>query len=235
MSRKKMIRRLRGTVNWISMQYVHILALIDADLERLKKVRLLLTTLDTPPKGTQKRTWNPPVRSETLRTAEGQKPAAPAPRIDEHEVSQRKNARPAMRLKKPAVSNLRAASLAKAPAPAASESALVLEIRQEHPQGQRAQVVEESAFGRIVPTPRVARVQTQRKRRSPSKLSVTPLATPLGGLVPTGPIFIPAEQIRQKQSQSRQESVMERGASGPSATVSLTAELLTQRWIQSLV
>jgi hypothetical protein len=205
------------------MQYVHILALIDADLERLKKVRLLLTTLDTPPKGTQKRARYPPVRSKTLRT--------------EHEVSQRKNARPAMRLKKPAVSNLGAASLAKAPAPAASESALVLDdqIRQEHPQGQRAQVVEESAFGQIAPSPLVARVQTQRKRRALSKLSVTPLATPLGGLVPTGPIFIPADQIRQKQSQSRQESVMERGASGPSAIVPLTAELLTQRWIRSLV
>ena len=153
------------------MQYVHILALIDADLERLKKVRLLLTTLDTPPKGTQKRARNPPVPSKTLRTAEGQKPAAPALQIDEHEVSQRENARPAMRLKKPAV----------------------------------------------------------------SKLSVTPLATPLGGLVPTGPIFIPAELIRQKQSQSRQESVMERGASGPAAIVPLTAELLTRRWIRSLV
>lgn len=219
------------------MQYVHILALIDADLERLKKVRLLLTTLDTPPKGTQKRARNPPVRSKTLRIAERQKPAAPALQIDEHEVSQRENARPAMRLKKPAVSNLGAASLAKAPAPAASESALVLDdqIRREHPQGQRAQVVEESAFGQIAPIPLVARVQTQRKRRALSKLSVTPLATPLGGLVPTGPIFIPAELIRQKQSQSRQESVMERGASGPSAIVPLTAELLTRRWIRSLV
>ena len=126
------------------MQYVHILALIDADLERLKKVRLLLTTLDTPPKGTQKRAPNPPVRSKTLRTAERQKPAAPALQIDEHEVSQRKKARPAMKLKKPAVSNLGAARLAKAPAPAASEWALVLDdqIRQEQPQGQRAQVVE---------------------------------------------------------------------------------------------
>ena len=220
------------------MQYIHILALIDAELERLKKVRLLLTTLDTPSKGTQKRARNPPVRSKTLRTAERQKPAAPAFQIDEHEVSQRKNARPAMRLKKPAVSNLGAASLAKAPAPAASESALVLDdqIRQEHPQGQRAaQVVEESAFGQLAPIPLAARVPTQRKRRALSKLSVTPPATPLGGLVPTGPIFIPADQIRQKQSQSRQESVMERGASGPSAIVPLTAELLTRRWIRSLV
>jgi hypothetical protein len=220
------------------MQYVHILALIDADLERLKKVRLLLTTLDTPPKGTQKRARNPPVRSKTLRTAERQKPAAPALQIDEHEVSQRKNARPAMRLKKPSVSNLGAASLAKAPAPAASESALVLDdqIRQEHPQEQRAaQVVEESAFGQLAPIPLVARVQTQRKRLALSKLSVTPLATPLGGLVPTRPIFIPAELIRQKQSQSRQKSVLERGASGPSAIVPLTAELLTRRWIRSLV
>jgi hypothetical protein len=152
-------------------------------------------------------------------------------------VSQRKNARPAMRLKKPRVSNLGAASLAKAPAPAASELALVLDdrIRQEHPQGQRAQVVEESAFGQIATVPLVARVQTQRKRRALIKLSVTPLATPLGGLVPTGPIFIPAELIRQKQSQSRQESVMERGASGPSAIVPVTAELLTRRWIRSLV
>jgi len=220
------------------MQYVHILALIDAELERLKKVRLLLTTLDTPPKGTQKRARNPPVRSKTLRTAERQKPAAPAFQIDEHEVSQRKNARPAVRSKKPAVSNLGLASLAKAPAPAASESALVLndQIRQEYPQGQRAaQVVEESAFGQLAPIPLVARVPTKRKRRALSKLSVTPLATPLGGLVPTGPIFIPADQIRQKQSQSRQESVMERGASSPSAIVPLTAELLTRRWIRSLV
>ena len=232
------LRSCVGTVNWVSMQYAHILALIDADLERLKKVRLLLTTLDTPPKETQKRARNPPVRAKTLRTAERQKPAAPALQIDDRGVSQRKNARPAMKLKKPVVGNLGAASLAKAPAPAASKSALILDdqIRQEHPQGQRAaQVVEESAFGQLAPIPLVARVPTQRKRRAVSKLSVTPLATPLGGLVPTGPIFIPADQIRQKQSQSRQESVMERGASSPSAIVPLTAELLTRRWIRSLV
>src|SRR5258707_13739843 len=108
------------------MQYVHILALIDADLERLKKVRLLLTTLDTPPKGTQKRAPNPPVRSKTLRTAERQKPAAPALKpaapalkIDEHEVAQRKKARPVKRLKKSAVSDLGARRPAKAPHPAA--------------------------------------------------------------------------------------------------------------------
>src|ERR1700722_14487218 len=156
------------------MQYVHILALIDADLERLKKVRLLLTTLDTPPKGTQKRARTPPGRSTTLRTAEAQKPVAPALQIDEHKVSQRKNARPAMRLKKPAVSNLRAARLAKAPAPAASESSLVPDdqIRQEHLQRQRVQVVEERASGQIAPIPLVARVQTQRKRPALNKLSV---------------------------------------------------------------
>ena len=219
------------------MQYAHILALIDADLENLKKVRLLLTTFDTPPKGTQKRAPNPPVGSKTLRTAERQKPPAPALHIAEHEVSQRKKARPATRLKKPAVSNLGTARLAKAPAPAASESSPVLDdqIRQEQSQGQRTQVVEESVFGQIATIPLVARVQTQRKRRALSKLSVTPPATPLGGPVPTGPIFIPVELIRQKQSQSRRESVMECGASGPPATVPLTAELLTQRWIQSLV
>jgi hypothetical protein len=218
------------------MQYAHILALIDADLERLKKARLLLTTADTLPKGTQKRAPNPPVRSKTLRTAVRQKPAAPALQIDEHEVSQHKKARPARRLKKPAVSSLGAARLANAPEPAASESALVPDdqIRQEQPQGQRAQVVEESVFGKITAIPPVARVQTQRKRRAVSKLSVTRPTTPLGGLVPTEPIFIPAELIRQKQSQSRLESVMERGASGPPAIVPLTAELLTQRWIQSL-
>jgi hypothetical protein len=221
------------------MRYAHILALIDADLERLKRARLLLTTPDTPPKGTQKRAPNPPVRSKTLRTAERQKPAAPALKpaapalkIDEHEVAQRKKARPVKRLKKSAVSDLGAARRAKAPAPAASESARVLvdQIRQEPPQGQRAQVAEESAFGPIAAVPLGARVQTQRKRRTLSKLSVMPSATPLGGVVPTGPIFIPAELIPQKQSQSRQESVMERGASIP-----LTAELLTQRWIRSPV
>jgi hypothetical protein len=215
------------------MRYAHILSLIDADLERLKKARILLTTPDTPPKGTQKRAPNPPVRSKTLSAAERQKPAAPALQIDVHEVSQSNKARPSIRLKKPAVSNPGAAPLAKAPAPAASESVLVLDdqIRQEQPQGQRAQVVGESAVGQIAAIPLAARVQPQRKRRALSKPPVTPPATPLGGVVPTGPIFIPAEQIRQKQSQSRQEPEMEGGSSGPPATVPLTAELLKLRWI----
>jgi hypothetical protein len=80
---------------------------------------------------------------------------------------------------------------------------------------------ERTAFGQIAAIPPVAGVQTQRKSRALGKLSVTPRATPLGGRVPTGPIFIPAELILQKQSQSREESVMERGASGPPAIVPL--------------
>jgi hypothetical protein len=219
------------------MQYVHILALIDAELERLKEVRLLLTTLttlDTSLKRTQKRASNPPIRSKTLKTAERQKPTAPTLQIDKHEVSQRKKTTPATRLKKLAVSNPSGARFAKAPPPAASESALVLddEIRQEEPQRQRAPAVEESALSQMATVPPVVKVRTHRKRRALSKLSVTPLATPLGGPVPMGPIFIPAEQIRQKQSRSRQGSVTERGAGGPPAVVPLTAELLTQRWIQ---
>ena len=219
------------------MQYAHILALIDADLERLKKARLLLTTDDTPRKGTQKRAPNPPVRSKTLRTAARQKPTAPVLQIDEHEVLQRKQATPVRKLKKTALRNPGAVRLANAPELAASQSALVpdAQIRQEQPQGQRAQVVDEHAFGQIAAIPLVARVQTQRKRRALSKLPAAPPATPLGGLVPTGPIFIPAELIRQKQSQSRQESVIEHGASGPPAIAPLTAELLTRRWIRSLV
>src|SRR3984957_3984716 len=139
------------------MQYVHILALIDAELERLKEVRLLLTTLDTPLKGSQKRAPNPPVRSKTLRTAEKQKPTAPALQIDKHEVSQRKKTAPAMRLTKPALSNPSAARFAKAPPPTVSESALALDdrIRQEQPQGQRAPVVEESGFSQMAAIPSV--------------------------------------------------------------------------------
>jgi hypothetical protein len=216
------------------MQYVHILALIDAELERLKEVRLLLTTLDTPLKGTQKRAPNPPVRSKTLRTAEKQKPTA---QIDQCDVSQRKKTASAMRLQKPALSNPSAARFAKAPPPAVSESTLVSDdqIRQEQSQGQRAPVVEENSFSQMARIPPVARVRTRRKRRALSKLSVTPLATPLGGPVPTEPVFIPAELIHPKQSRSRQESVTERGAAGPPAAVPLTAELLAQRWIQGSV
>jgi hypothetical protein len=219
------------------MRYAHILALIDTDLERLKKARLLLTTPDTPLKGTQKRAPNPPGRSKTLRTVIRQEPASPALQFDEHEVSQRKKARPVRTLKKPAVGKPAAARLAGAPEPPASESAPVLDdqIRTEQRLGQRPQVVDESAFGPIATIPLVARVQTQRKRRALSKLSVTPLPTPLGGLVPTGPIFIPAGLIRQKQSQSQQDPVMEHGASNPPAIVPLTAELLKQRWIQRQV
>jgi hypothetical protein len=219
------------------MQYAHILALIDAELERLKEVRLLLATFDTPPKRTQKRAPNPSVCSKTLRTAERQKPTAPTLQIDKHEAFRRKKTTPVTQLKKPAVSNAVGARFAKAAPFAASESALGLDdqIRQEQPQGERTPVLEETAISQMATIPPVVRVRTLRKRRALSKLSVTPLATPLGGPVPTEPIFIPADLLRQKQSRSQQESVTEHGASGPPAVVPLTAELLTQRWIQGSV
>ena len=80
----------------------------------------------------------------------------------------------------------------------------------------------------------MVKIVTRRKVTTRSKPSgpVVPLA--LGGMVSAAPVFIPASQIRQERSQKWQELDAKFDSSESSAAVPLTAELLTQRWVQGL-
>jgi hypothetical protein len=83
------------------------------------------------------------------------------------------------------------------------------------------------------------RVRVHPGKKLPSKRTVPPLkssvkssALALGGTIPPGPIVVSAQQIRIEHSLRQQEAIVRRDHfSSPSATP-LTAELLTQRWIQ---
>jgi hypothetical protein len=224
------------TINCRCMQYVHILNLIDAYLDRLKRARQILTAPDTHPKRSLKRTPQSLRSPKTLKTAERENPAAPARQFGKYEISHRKKATSAMLKKKPGMINLTAACFAKAET-VVSEPALVLveQIPHEEHQAQRGRLAEESALGQIVTTLLTAKVPTKRRRSTLSKAPVAPLATALGGVIPDVPIFIPAERVRLERFKRQPASVIERGPFGLNATVPLTVELLTQRWLQNLV
>jgi hypothetical protein len=73
--------------------------------------------------------------------------------------------------------------------------------------------------------PRVRRASWPRPVVAKPK-PISSAITPLGGAVPTGPVFIPVAQVRQEKSQRTPEPAA-------AAPTPLTAELLAQRWIQS--
>jgi hypothetical protein len=75
-------------------------------------------------------------------------------------------------------------------------------------------------------------VQAKRKRRTRNKRPGHPVARALGGLVPAVPIFIPADQVCQERSHRDLKSEKEERSFGSTATVPLTPELLTRRWVQ---
>src|SRR5271163_3993119 len=67
-----------------------------------------------------------------------------------------------------------------------------------------------------------------RRDKRPGPLS----ARALGGLVPTVPIFIPADQICQERSHRDSTPEKERHACDSTDTVPLSDELLTRQWIR---
>jgi hypothetical protein len=229
------------------MQYTHILRLIDADLDRLTKARQILATLDTAQTTIQKRVPRTTVNPKALRTAGRQRSSASALQTGRQEISRRKQATPAPTVQKPSVANhvinqvinQAAAPLAMVPEIAASQSTPVPDpqIRANEPQELRAREESRSAFRETAAPQLVGRAPTRRMRRAPNKPSSKPLERALGAPVSAAPIFIPAVQIYQElqeRSQRHAESASEGSASGSTAPVPLTAELLARRWVQGL-
>jgi hypothetical protein len=75
-------------------------------------------------------------------------------------------------------------------------------------------------------------VQAKGKRRTRNKRPSPPVARALGGLVPAVPIFVPADQVCQERSHRDLKPEKEKRSIGLTATVPLTAESLTRRWVQ---
>jgi hypothetical protein len=203
------------------MQYVHILNLIDTYLDRLAEARRVLLALDGPPKRTQQRAARTPAATKTLKTVGREKPAAP---MLEVAPSRRKKATPAP-VAKPTGNKLAIVSSAKTPDAIAEASLIVAQLL-----AQKQSGTEEKPVEPIANCLRVKAV-TRRERTTRRKAINTPMTRALGGTVSTAPVFIPAAQIHQE----RPEFGTKRADSGTAEVVPLTAELLTQRWVQGLV
>jgi hypothetical protein len=218
------------------MEYPQILNLIDDYLDRLTEARALLLDRDDPPISAEKRAAKPTAaRNAPRRSAVREKQAALA-------------------LEMPVATDVTAASKTRATTERqsnrrmkkAQDSAPSLPFVQDElflPQPQSTQpqeeiveevveVREQEALHEVV-VPTVVKVRAQQRPSGRSKRR-TVAARALGGQVSAAPVFIPAAKIRQELAQKVPQSGTDGEKAGSPAEVPLTAEMLTQRWVQGL-
>jgi hypothetical protein len=209
------------------MEYPHILNLIDDYLDRLTEARGVLLTFDNPSMSKQQQAAPQAIARKTARRAAKEKQAALA-----LEMIPAHSDEPVVRPKtKPAIDKRKGERRTKV-----QDSAPTLPFVQEElalqPPREEVVVVEERAPLPEVPeAPSAVKVRAVRRPSTRSKTSTATTARALGGMVSAAPVFIRAEQILQERAQKVPKSgTKEEG----SEAVPLTAEMLTQRWVQGL-
>lgn len=203
------------------MQFPNIIELIDEYLGRLIEVRRLLADLDLPV--TQRKTpivvptraakSNPKVKGELVASS-----------VDQS--SRRKLVHPTTL--EPAVKEPKTESLLHAPAKVSDSVAAisVTPVTTAKPREPEVQSAEKRT---------IARARTRQPSKKKTAIKESPAKTgalALGGKIPTGPIVISAEQIRNEESMRLKEPASGSGPSPSPNDVPLTAELLAQRWKQ---
>ena len=219
------------------MQYAHILNLIDTYLNRLTEAREVLRSLATPSDRARNLATARPIRMKKLRAPGKDKQAKLALEITSA-VRTQATAPPRTQ----ALARKRVAGRVPVP-PRISNQLFVQDELFLPEQEQRAhenvvaEVLAEKEPKLLSPTesrPAVVKIVTRRKVTTRSKPRGPAVPRALGGMVSAAPVFIPAAQIRQERSQKMQESDAKFDFSESSIAVPLTAELLTQRWVQGM-
>jgi hypothetical protein len=219
------------------MQYAHILNLIDTYLKRLTEAREVLLSLATPSDRARNPATAGPIRMKKLRAPGKDRQAKLALEITPPEGTQA-TAPPrtqAMGRKRVAVRSPVPSRISK-PTLVQDELFLPLQEQRAH-ENVVAGIPAEKEPKLLSPTlskPAVVKIVTRRKVPTRIKPSGPAVPRALGGIVSSSPVFIPAAQIHQKHSQKMQESDAKFDPAESSAAVPLTAELLTQRWVQGL-
>ena len=216
------------------MQYVHILNLIDDNLDRLTKARQLLLPLDGLPTSAPKRAIQPATRKKTRPKAGSEKPATASPQVSPRQSKKKANSTSI----EPVAGKPPVIRRNKTPGPVLAPPLMLNQLfSQEQLEGTHHEpVVQRVSSATSVPT--VGKAPTQRNRSNRNR---APVAVALSGSVPAAPVFIPAEQIRQERSQREAASGTNHEVGGPAgstaavAAAPLTAELLTRRWLQGPV
>src|SRR5580698_714328 len=216
------------------MQYVHILNLIDDNLDRLTKARQLLLPLDGLPTSAPKRAIQPAARKKTRPKAGSKKPARASPQISPRQSKKKANSTSI----EPVTGEPPVIRRNKTPGPVLAPPLILNQLfSQEQLEGTHQEpVVQRVSSATSVPT--VGKAPTQRNRSNRNR---APVAGALSGSVSAAPVFIPAEQIRQERSKREAASGMKHEVGGPAGSTAavlvapLTAELLTRRWLQGRV
>ncbi len=212
------------------MEYPHILNLIDDYLDRLTEARELLLSCDSPPiSAEKKRTVIATVSKTPRRSAAREKQAVLAltmfPATAETSTTAKTGAtekRSNRRIKKAQEAVV---------APVSIQDELFLQPPPSEPLHAEEIEEREQETPQEPVAPSVVKVRAQRRPSGRSKAPTVAAERALGGLVSAAPVFIRAEQIRQELAQK----VTPSGTEGAiPAEVPLTAEMLTQRWLQGL-
>jgi hypothetical protein len=237
------------------MQQDTVLHLIDTYLERLQKVRQLLSEVAASPVLTLTTVSQPASRSTGQSTAKADGNVATVRVIEPGEPSPKK--RNTMPKKKTvgaeplfaaaatetaetataaqATIHPQPAPLGAAPRQNAGEVHSVLPMLESMPEtADLAPAGSTTSTAAPEPVkPMLVRARLQRAMRVVKRRSSIPSSSALVGAVPAGPVFISAEKVRQQKSERQPEAVKKSNASEAPAAKPLTAEMLAQRWIQS--
>jgi len=203
------------------MQFPNIIELIDEYLDRLIQVRRLLADIDLP--DTQRKT-----RAAVLSRAAQLKSAADRPTAaSENRPSSPKSV--PRKTPKPAVQKRKAGNLADNPTKVDGATMSVTSVAASatvKANGPEKQSTERRS------SVRARTRRTSKKRVAPSESPAIASKTALGGTIPIGPVVVSSQQIRIEQSLKQQETAVNIGPYLSPNTIPLTAELLTQRWVQ---
>src|ERR1700727_1885550 len=171
------------------MQYVHILNLIDDNLDRLTKARQLLLPLDGLPTSAPERAMRPAARQKTRPMAGSEKPATASPQISPRQSTKKAN----LTSIEPVASKPSVIRRNKTPDPVSAPPLILNQLfSQEQLEGTHQEPVVQRVRSAIS-APTVGKAPTQRNR---SKRNRAPVAGALTGRGSAAPVFIPAEHTR---------------------------------------
>ena len=188
------------------MQYAHLLALIDAELDRLRKARQLLggphTSLIDAPAAIQ-------IRAGASKAPRNKKPKA----LGRKTIDLRTASELAV-LTQAGDANRVGTPVSVSPVPIPNQAS------SEQPAKSTPVEVRPRLRTRINAS-YTSKMRWQRKNSTPARPALVSTATALSGAIPAGPVFVPAEQIRRKQSQKHELSSTEDRRFGPLAELEL--------------
>ena len=216
------------------MRYAYLLSLINADLERLRMARQLLTTSQTLPrrlgiKAVRSEARSPRQKTEVVSSVfvGAERQHSSRLRYDKATGFAPVDQGMTVSIRASESSNDVSSSVAVSVFSAIEEMISREEVREQTPPPEVQSPPGENA-GLPLPQSKLTISGSKPVRRSLA-LSRTALNHP----APARPVFIPAEQIREEQLRKQGEHGLKRLGANLAAGVPLTAEVLTQRWIQS--